>query len=76
MKKLKCEVCDTEFIPTTKDHYTAATIGGFFPRTEAMYDAFDCPQCGSQIIAKERRKKIDERPETETEEEDGIKDKD
>lgn len=74
MKKLKCEVCDTEFIPTTKDHYTAAQIAGLFPRTETMYDAFDCPQCGSQIIAKGRCERMDER--TETEAEDGFKDKD
>lgn len=52
MKKLKCEICETEFEPTKTKHYIAVKGGVFALPT--YYDAFVCPQCGGQIITKER----------------------
>lgn len=73
MKRLKCKVCETEFIPTVEAHYEAVQPGAIF-QIGTRYDAFDCPQCGSQIIAKERYQGVCE--DNEPEEEDGSENKD
>lgn len=52
--KLKCEICGKEFTPTTKEHYVA--VKGPIFAISTHYDAFDCPQCGGQIVAKERNR--------------------
>lgn len=60
--KIKCKVCEHEFCPTKVDHYIArsegrtgiAAIGGGC-ETE-IYDAFDCPVCGCQIVTQERKR--------------------
>lgn len=60
---LKCVVCGTEFPAIEEMHYIArdnkeiglsAQIGS--TKEEKIYDAYDCPMCGSQIIAKERKR--------------------
>ena len=63
MKKIKCKVCDCEFIPQVKGHYIARTDGktgvvaAFQSNDETgLFDAFDCPQCGCQVIAQERKR--------------------
>lgn len=63
MKKIKCKVCDCEFIPQVKGHYIARTDGktgvvAVFQSNDetGLFDAFDCPQCGCQVIAQERKR--------------------
>ena len=60
---LKCDVCGTEFPAIEKRHYIArdnkeiglsVVIGS--TKEEKIFDAYDCPMCGSQIIAKERKR--------------------
>src|SRR5690606_28844368 len=54
---LGCKVCNLKFIPTYDRHYIAkATQLGniLMQEKEILYDAYDCPICGSQIIATER----------------------
>ncbi len=62
---LKCKICGCEFNAVVENHYISrdgvksgltAAIG---PENEArLYDSFDCPQCGSQYIAQERKRTI------------------
>lgn len=61
---LKCKICGCEFNAIIEKHYItrdeeltriAAISGG----TECKeYDTFDCPQCGCQYIAQERKRAI------------------
>lgn len=60
---LKCVVCGTEFPAIEEMHYIArdnkeiglsVQIGS--TKEEKIYDAYDCPMYGSQIIAKERKR--------------------
>ena len=62
---LKCKICGTEF-PAIKDkHYIArenGIQGGLAQfsngkQEKKTYDAFDCPQCGCQVIVQERKQK-------------------
>ena len=54
--ELHCEVCNKYFKPTKDLHYVAKSHTAMFmaPDVETFHDAYDCPRCGSQIIAKER----------------------
>lgn len=60
---LKCKVCGTEF-PTIKErHYIARDNGktglssAFGSNDEEkIYDSFDCPMCGCQVVAQERKR--------------------
>lgn len=63
---LKCKICGTEF-PAVKDrHYIGRDCGvqGGLSQSlngkqeEKTFDCYDCPQCGSQVIAQERKRKI------------------
>lgn len=63
MKKLKCKICECEFVPEKKEHYVARTDGktgvvSMFQSNDetGLFDAFDCPQCGCQVIAQERKR--------------------
>lgn len=62
-KKLTCKVCGEEFYPKEEDRYAVAenkVSGGLGSAlngtTEGpeLYDCFDCPFCGCQIVAKKR----------------------
>lgn len=60
---LECKVCGTKFNAIIKRHYLARDNGKTglavaFGSTaeECLYDAFDCPMCGCQVIAKERKR--------------------
>lgn len=62
MKKLKCKICECEFIPEKKKHYISRNevkigftnlAGGM---EEKIYDTFDCHQCGCQNIVGERKR--------------------
>lgn len=65
MKKLKCKICECEFVPEKKEHYVARTDGktgvvSMFKSNDetGLFDAFDCPQCGCQVIAQERKRTL------------------
>lgn len=60
---LKCKICGTEFLPNKDKHYIsrdggktglAASFGS--NDEEGLYDSFDCPICGCQIVAQERKR--------------------
>lgn len=59
---LKCKICGTEFPAIEERHYIARDnirTGAFTSisnEEEKIYDAYDCPMCGSQIIAQERKR--------------------
>lgn len=60
---LECKVCGTKFNAVIERHYLARDNGksglaaAFGPTDEKnLYDAFDCPMCGCQVIAKERKR--------------------
>ena len=64
MKKLKCKVCECEFIPEKKEHYVSrdevkigfsSLAGGM---EEKIYDTFDCPQCGCQNVVGGRKREL------------------
>ena len=61
---IKCKICGCEFVPVIDKHYIARDNGGsgmatVFKHIECnMYDTFDCPACGCQIIAQERKRKF------------------
>ena len=55
--ELHCEVCNKYFKPTKDLHYIAkshTTMMFMVPDVETFHDAYDCPRCGSQILAKDR----------------------
>lgn len=61
--KIKCNICDCEFNPIIEKHYISRDggkvgIAAAFQSNpeEKLYDTFDCPQCGCQIIAQERKR--------------------
>ena len=67
-KQTCCSVCGYSFTPMRKHHYFVKkeTVDFFSPfvknaeqrtrkTTDILYDCFDCPQCGCQVIAKPRR---------------------
>lgn len=60
---LECKVCGTKFNAIIERHYIARDNGKTglavaFGSTaeESLYDTFDCPMCGCQVIAKERKR--------------------
>ena len=59
---LKCKICGTEFPAIKERHYIArdnnktGAVVVFSKDEEKIYDAYDCPLCGSQIIAQERKR--------------------
>lgn len=64
MKKIKCKVCECEFVPEKKEYYISRDevkvglsnlAGGM---EEKIYDTFDCPQCGCQNVMGERKRSL------------------
>ena len=59
---LKCKICGTEFPAIKERHYIArdnnrtGAVVVISKDEEKIYDAYDCPMCGSQIIAQERKR--------------------
>lgn len=60
-----CEVCGRDFPLIFENHYIARNCEktGVMPalsrQEEATtYDAFDCPHCGSQYVAQERKHRL------------------
>ena len=63
-KKLtKCQICGMKFLPDKKDVYMvkqAATLSNVFIGGGDIFDAIDCPTCGTQILLKTRIPKLQE----------------
>lgn len=61
-KMLKCKVCGSEFIPRFESHCICrdSDVTGLSTINKKdevkMYDAFDCPNCGCQVIAQDRKR--------------------
>lgn len=61
---LECKVCGCKFNPVKQNHYIArdnekvsSLIATFSSDVEStLHDAFDCPQCGCQIVAQQRKR--------------------
>lgn len=62
---LECKICGCKFNAIVERHYIARDNGktglasafGSEPE-EKIHDAFDCPNCGCQVIAQERKRKF------------------
>lgn len=61
---IKCKICGHEFEPIIDKHYISRDKGEsgvvtVFKSTEGnIYDTFDCPSCGCQVIAQERKRAV------------------
>ena len=61
---LKCKICGTEFPPVMDKHYIArenGIQGGLVQLSNGkqegkIYDAFDCPMCGCQVVVQDRKR--------------------
>ncbi len=65
---LKCKICDCEFHAVSERHYISRDNGkvgvaaAFGSNSEnVLYDTFDCPACGCQIIVQERKREYKDR---------------
>lgn len=62
MSTLKCNVCGLDFPATMSGHYIARDNGKTGMKVivgydeEQLYDAFDCPACGCQLIVQARKR--------------------
>ena len=63
---LKCKICGTEFPAIKEKHYISRDNGktglssAFGSNDEEkIYDSFDCPMCGSQIVVQERKRNFE-----------------
>ena len=65
----ECKVCGAHFELNKKDKYVVMVDPGE-NQPFKTYDCYDCPKCGCQIIANERKEGliIDEQTETDTDE--------
>ena len=60
---LKCKICGAEF-PAIKERHYICRDGGKIGLSAALgsndeekiYDSFDCPMCGCQVVAQERKR--------------------
>ena len=63
-KVLICNVCGAKIEPIKSAHYiarnegTAGVAAAISKQEETLYDAFDCPVCGCQYIAQERKRTL------------------
>lgn len=59
---IKCKICGCEFPPVIDKHYVSRDCGKtgvtavFSKEEEKLYDTFDCPNCGCQVTAQERKR--------------------
>lgn len=69
INKIRCNVCGKEFIPQAKERYTSKenmTSGGLSEAISGkskgpdLFDCFDCPQCGCQMVVNRRLEKLEE----------------
>ncbi len=61
---LKCKICGTEFPAIKERHYIVrdnsrtGAVAVISKDEEKIYDSYDCPNCGCQVIAQERKRKL------------------
>ena len=62
MKKLKCKICECEFVPEIKEHHISCDEVikvGLFNFVSGTKDktckVFYCPQCGCQYYGREKK---------------------
>ena len=61
---LECKVCGCKFNPVKQSHYIvrdngrARSLANVFSgdAEPTLYDAFNCPQCGCQVVAQQRKR--------------------
>lgn len=59
---LKCKICGKEFEANLERHYVSRDIGKsglavlVANDEEKLYDTFDCPACGCQLVVQERKR--------------------
>lgn len=60
---LECKVCGCKFNAVAENHYISRDNGKTglasafgINDEEGLYDTFDCPMCGCQVVAKERKR--------------------
>ena len=59
---IKCKICEHEFVPVIGNHYVSRDSGrsglvtAFSSDEGSIYDTFDCPACGCQFLAQERKR--------------------
>lgn len=63
---LECKICGCKFNAVLEKHYvsrdngkTGLAVAFGSSNEESLYDTFDCPACGCQVIAKERKRNYD-----------------
>lgn len=62
IKAIKCGVCGCEFPAVNERHYIArdsektGVVVALSHDEGKLYDAFDCPMCGCQVIIQERKR--------------------
>ena len=61
--KIECKICGCEFNPILERHYISRSEGktgfaaNFGTNDETkLFDTFDCPQCGCQSVAQQRKR--------------------
>ena len=57
MKKIKCKLCKTKFVPKKENMYLAQDLSNLLASKE--HECFDCPQCGRQNVVNIRIKRSD-----------------
>lgn len=77
-KMLKCKICGKEFEANIERHYISSDnditgLSSVIIKEEVtLYDTFDCPSCGCQVIAQERKRSIIKNDECEDECDEGY----
>ena len=77
-KMLKCKICGKEFEANIERHYISSDndvkgLSSVIRKEEVtLYDTFDCPSCGCQVIAQERKRSIIKNDEHEDECDEGY----
>ena len=62
MRYIKCKVCKARFYPSAEHRYTSRDmsstgISNIMHQDEVeLYDSFDCPICGCQMIVQKRKR--------------------
>lgn len=60
--RIKCKICESEFPPIIERHYISRDEGRIGPLAnlnkaeEKVYDTYDCPVCGCQVVVQERKR--------------------
>lgn len=61
---LKCKVCGKEFEANMDRHYISrdevrtGALANLSNSEVKLYDSFDCPSCGCQVLAQERKREV------------------